>query len=133
MREIKCRAWYMPFGPKGLMQEMVYSKASSILAFAEMSPDEYIVEQCTDIKDINGKPIHEGDILKVTADANDSYMAPVKWFGDEGYPAFDLDRHYIPNRWDYEANVLSTIADMGDHAVVVGNIHENSDLLEEIK
>lgn len=51
----KFRAWYMPFGPKWPMQGMVHGKASSILALAEMSPDEYIVEQYTGLKDTSSK------------------------------------------------------------------------------
>ena len=41
-REIKFRAWYMPFGKYGAKQEMVYSRASHILALAEMEPEKYI-------------------------------------------------------------------------------------------
>lgn len=90
-----------------------------------------VLEQYTGLKDVNGKPIYEGDILKVTADDGDSYLAPVKYGIDQDYPAFDLDGKYVSNRWDYESNRLSSIA-YGDGSTmsIVGNIHENKDLLE---
>lgn len=122
MREIKVRAWYMPFGPKGPMQEMVYSKASSILAFAEMSPDKYIVEQYTDLNDFHGKMIYEGDIVKVTSTDGESYLASIEWCGDDDYPAFDLVG--IPPVWRYESNALSAIMAGDERMEIVGNIHE---------
>lgn len=90
-----------------------------------------LLEQYTGLKDYYGTPIYEGDILKVTADDMNSYMAPVVWYGDDGYPAFDLDGRYIPKEWDYAANRLSTIIDTGEHVIGVGNVHQDSELLED--
>lgn len=113
-REIKFRAWHMPFGPKGPMQEMVHGKASSILAFAEMSPDEYIVEQYTGIKDVNGKEICEGDIVEATIEGciqDDKYLVKNMW---------------DPHVWTEESDGYYAVSKME----VKGNVHENLELLE---
>lgn len=73
-REIKFRAWNMPFGSDGLMQRMTHGRAGDILSFAEMDPDNYIVEQFTGLNDKNGKDIYEGDILE-----NPKYRSVVKF------------------------------------------------------
>lgn len=88
--------------------------------------------QYTGLKDSNDREIYEGDILKVTEEDENSYIAPVVW-GGEDYPAFDLDMRYVPDGWDYEANILSTLeAGLGNSIYeVVGNIYENPELLEE--
>lgn len=132
-REIKFRAWHMPFGPKRTMQEMVHGKASRILAFAEMSPDEYIVEQYTGLKDKKGCEIYEGDILFYQEDYEDGFFAPVI-YGSENlyYPAFDLDWHYIPKSYFFESNAISEGV-ANDYLIVAGNIHENPELLEADK
>ena len=146
MRETKYRAWekatkrmlqveLLAFDGNGELSS-VYTKGPDfsndpIVLDGDVPDLENIVlEQYTGIKDIDGSPIFEGDIIKVTADDGSSYMAPIVWYGDEGYPAFDLDLHYIPKEWVYLANRLSSIVDTGEHAVVVGNIHENPELLE---
>ncbi|WP_436644631.1 YopX family protein [Lactiplantibacillus plantarum] len=112
---IKFRAWYMPFGKYGAMQEMVYSRASHILALAETEPEKYIPEQFTGLTDVNGKDIYEGDIvenergeiLRVSYSAIDaSFVAGNCYFGSIG---------------------------AGKEIRIIGNVHANPELLEEDK
>lgn len=115
-RQIKFRAWHMPFGSKEPMQEMVHGKASSILALAEMSPDEYIVEQFTGLKDKDGKDIYEGDVLE-----NPKYRSVVKF----GSGIFYADVIGAVNRFP--------LAGEWQTSVVIGNAHSNPELLEAAK
>ena len=122
-REIKFRAWHIPLGPKWPMQEMVHGKASSILALAEMSPDEYIVEQYTGLKDANGKEIYEGDIVHgygQEPDRDDDYIgSSVTDVVNFKYGAF-----WIGDSW-YKVMVMTPPI-----IEVIGNVHENPELLE---
>ncbi|MDC4184539.1 YopX family protein [Loigolactobacillus coryniformis] len=121
----KFRAWHMPFGPKEPMQEMVHGKASSILAFAEMSPDKYIVEQSTGLKDANGKEIYEGDIIKFFG-ANKKIKAKNEF----GIIIYKADRYgagfnsIIQNK-EHGYGGINIAQD-----IVVGNVHTNPELLE---
>ena len=119
----KFRAWNMPFGPKGPMQEMVYGKASSILAFAEMSPDKYIVEQSTGLKDVNSREIYEGDIVKmhIVALSPDDKIGYVEYHKQYGYSLIMNKRRYRQEYWATD-----------NHAEyeVIGNVHKNPELLE---
>ncbi|WP_249208075.1 YopX family protein [Levilactobacillus brevis] len=123
----KFRAWNMPFGPKGPMQEMVHGKASSILAFAEMSPDEYIVEQSTGLKDANGKEIFEGDVVVPVM----TILGKVKRMA---HPFEVRASHYVYEKW-----IATYVSDrgfgvdgwyMGHQIEVIGNVHDNPELLE---
>lgn len=70
---------------------------------------EYL-DQCTGLRDQNGKLIYEGDVVQV-----EGYNYPVRWDNDNAY--FEVD--------DYGQNAYLNYNDLE----VIGNIHENKELL----
>ena len=87
---------------------------------AEVIPET--VGQFTGLVDRNGKRIFEGDIIK---DCDYDHIHTVRYFGDEGYPAFDCH----PEIQFCECNGLSHLVAVSA-IEVIGNIHENTELLE---
>ena len=81
------------------------------------------------MKDHKGREIYEGDIVKVVNDGEESFHV-VKYMVEEDYPAFDLD----PVLNDGECNSLSYSLNALDTKItVIGNIHDNPELLRLIK
>lgn len=123
---IKFRAWYMPFRKYGAMQEMVYSRASHILALAETEPEKYIPEQFTGLKDVKGKDIYVGDII-VSKPNGTTYESPKIGV---------VTRSKISPGWCYETVTDEyNIWTSGKYRTyeIIGNVHENPELLEEKK
>lgn len=78
--------------------------------------DEVIVEQCTGLKDKNGKLIYEGDIVRTSYPyAVKNYE--VKW----GDCCWELRK---------ENGFIVLYEKISEALEVIGNIHENPDLLE---
>ena len=88
------------------------------------------LEQYTGLKDVNGKEIYEGDVVRVSFD-DESYVDEVVWWGKGGqdscYPAFDLKKHSA----DYDQNAFSGIIAYGAETIeVIGNVHTDGDLID---
>ncbi|MEN2308356.1 YopX family protein [Lentilactobacillus parabuchneri] len=131
-REIKFRAWDNRYKEylKNVMIDS-YGKVYFDDGVATQDELDIHIEQSTGLKDANDNPIYEGDIVKYTAEDGDSFLAPVKYFAADGYPAFDIPTAFIPY-WHFESNVLS--AGMAENSIeVVGNIHDSPELLEAEK
>ena len=82
----------------------------------------YIIEQCTGIKDINGKLVYEGDIISYELDNDGLFIFVVKYSEVfNGYGTITYTRY---------AGLFSTeLNKLGYGIRVIGNIHENRDLL----
>lgn len=119
MREIKFRAWsrrhekYMDpnhffVGANGaVFYETIANKKTLKLR-------NWILEQYTGLKDKNGKEIYEGDILKCTSKYTD--IKTEIQYVESCLPFIHLSKaFYDAEIYEYE---------------VVGNIHENPELLE---
>lgn len=116
----KFRAWHTPFKGKKFGQEMKYGRAGTLLSFAEMSPDDYILMQSTSLKDKNGVEIFEGDIF---AEGFGRYV--VSWEAEGARWALKLVH-------DFEDTFHLGMRNSKD-MTLIGNIYENPEMLEAIE
>lgn len=124
MRELKVMAWYKPYKQMCQVESLrfdgngVYRAVLIEESFYDrriVEADEIVIEQFTGLKDKNGTDIYDGDIL--IDDTGEPVEYWVVKFSDGGFVGEC-------------AGVAESLFEL-TNLEVVGNIHENSELLEE--
>ncbi|EAE1828898.1 hypothetical protein ARV02_02605 [Listeria monocytogenes] len=130
MRAIEFRAWdkevkEMDYNPSVIE---IWQNKPINEQFRLESEEKLVWMQYTGLKDKNGKKIFEGDIVAFSEDDFHVFNSQVEYFSEDGYPAFDIK---VPSDYYFDSNVFSEVSMSGLHEIeVIGNIHENPDLLE---
>lgn len=83
-------------------------------------PKDTVLMQYTGMKDKNGKEIYEGDIVKPVLSGMDGEYGEVLW--EDVNCAFMIDWNKAKNLGKYDYQLQS-------HIEIIGNIYENSELL----
>ena len=127
MREIKFRCWdkvaglYLSNGNwTGINQDgnpWLVVEGKGVLG----GSDRWVVEQYTGLKDKNGKEIYEGDILQQRG-----LLALTKVVWDENHAEFQTE---TINQKNTIQSVFCFDVVEADLSEVIGNIHENPELL----
>lgn len=125
MRELKVRAWYKPYKQMCQVESLrfdengVYRAVLIEESFYDrrlVEADEIVIEQFTGLKDKNGTKIYEGDIL--IDDTGEPIEYWVVKFADGGFVGEC-------------AGVAEALFEL-TNLEVVGNIHENPELMEKL-
>lgn len=113
----KLRAW------DSIAKEYIFDSYALYELFVNDIDDSYQVEQCTGLEDKNGKLIYEGDIVSCnfSGKANTAETFAKKVF--QGKHIVELCEYYFAPFNCVNASDLE----------VIGNIHENPELLEDNK
>lgn len=128
MREIKFRAWDKELkeyvGINNIAIDPTNGDVVELGGYELLDVNRFaVLEQYTGLKDKNGVEIYEGDIVQYGEDKDFIFVVIFK------YGCFYA--HNILGEKFMTDSLLGSLV-MSEKVSVIGNIHENADLLEEI-
>lgn len=135
MRHIKFRAWYKPYKQMCQVESLRFDGNGVYTAVLIEEPfydrklveaDEIVIEQFTGLKDKKGTEVYQGDICSFTSKTG-KHTGVVERL--DNLAGFGL--RMVKNNFRYTFSNLDTMGVNLDTLEVVGNIHENPELLEE--
>lgn len=135
MREMKFRAWYKPYKQMCQVESLRFDGNGVCTAVLIEEPfhdrrlveaDEIVIEQFTGLKDINGVEIFEGDIVKYYPHHRG---VPYRVYWADKSAKFLIGRDGVIGQ--SFSDIMHNLNTGRIALEVVGNIHENSELLEE--
>ncbi|MFA5150838.1 MAG: YopX family protein [Candidatus Omnitrophota bacterium] len=127
MREIKFKAWNSKekeWIADGNVMDLYYSARCNSFMFDNDNydlPDDIVFCQFTGLKDVQGKDIYEGDILK-RGETTDLVV-----FRDGAFCVCFTSNHWHK---DYTKTMHETIVNGPNRWKIIGNVFEHPDLLK---
>jgi uncharacterized phage protein (TIGR01671 family) len=160
MRELKFRAWYKPEKKMiyNIQKEFEERIELGMDCFSDyLNNDDFIVEQYTGLKDKNGRKIYEGDVIECVFNVREAEVSVigevcifegqgaygiknVKYNNQELRRLCDKENEYAgeifcfagyDNTDEDQTLIFTDYCFIEDDLEVLGNIHENPELLEK--
>ncbi|MDP0487170.1 YopX family protein [Leuconostoc mesenteroides] len=151
MREIKFRAWNSSISVLANVIEIRFNQNSILTDDSKFLWDlnKAVLEQYTGIDDRVGNSVHENDIVEIDYRRGDHTVLDPRTLGMlEQWADIDTILRGVVNIWPSTGVIINNISSenpeqfVGDYRVpqylhinrdciVIGNIHENADLLKE--